>query len=62
MVKDAMDGWIDGCSGPSRGRMPAGGRDNLLPRQSLVCSDVAWGSCDRTLSFRPPWQKTQIPL
>ena len=44
-----MDGWSD----PSRGRMPAGARDNLLPRQCLVYSDVAEVSCNRTLSFRP---------
>ena len=28
--------WMDGWSGPSRGQMPAGARDNLLPRQCLV--------------------------
>ena len=39
-----MDGW----SGPSRGRMPAGVTDNLLPRQCLVYSDAAGVS-----SFRP---------
>ena len=39
-----MDGW----SGPSRGRMPAGVTDNLLPRQCLVYSDAADFSCDRT--------------
>ena len=40
-------------SGPSRGQMPAGARDNLLPRQCLVYSSVAGVSCNRTLSFRP---------
>ena len=44
-----MDGW----SGPSRGRMPAGARGNLLPRHSLVYSGVAGVSCNHTLSFRP---------
>ena len=44
-----MDGW----SGPSRGQMPAGSWNNLLPRQCLVYKDVAGVSCNRTVSFRP---------
>ena len=28
-------------------RMPAGARDNLLPRRCLIYSDVADGSCKR---------------
>ena len=43
-----MDGWND----PSRGRMAAGTKDSLLPRQCLVYSDVAGVSCNRTLFFR----------
>ena len=44
-----MDGWND----PSRGRMPAGARDNLLPRQCLVHSGVVDVCCNRIPSLRP---------
>ena len=43
---------ISGWNGPSRGRMPAGARDNLLPRQCLVYIDVVGVCCRGTLSFK----------
>ena len=43
-----MDGW----DGPSRVWIPAGAKDNLLPRRCHVYSGVAGVSCNRTLSFR----------
>ena len=52
-LKKRMDGWTDGWSGQSRGRMPGGARGNLLPRQCLVYSGVAGFSSNRALSFRP---------
>ena len=52
MKKNISSNEEYGWSGPSRGRMPAGAKDSLLPRQCLVYSDVAGVSCNRTLSFR----------